>query len=242
MPGPLAAVLWDFDGTLADTRRRNYDVVRRILRDVTGRAAEAVPALVTFEVFTATVRRYVNWRDLYTAEFGFSEDETDRVGRLWTEYQLADETPVPLFDGIAAVLGALTGPRHGIVSMNGRRQIARTMAAARVEHHFQAIVGWEDVPIRRQKPEPDGMLQCLAALLPPSSGGGIVLYVGDHETDARCAANANAALRARGADVRVLAVAACFTGEDDPGGWSTRPDYVARHPREVASLAQQLGA
>lgn len=205
---PLTAVLWDFDGTLADTRERNYRVARRILADLTGNQPDAIPALRSRAVYDNTVRRYANWRELYRVEFGLSDDDTDRAGALWSAYQLADDTPIGVFDGIAAALDALSTVSHGIVSMNARDQIARTVNDAGVGHHFRTIIGYEEVHIRRQKPEPDGLLLCLEQLAALATGR--VLYVGDHETDVRCAANANAELGRRGITVEVRSVLARF--------------------------------
>jgi HAD superfamily hydrolase (TIGR01549 family) len=233
--GPLTAVLWDFDGTLADTRARNYQVVRRVIADATGRSADAIPALRSPEVYDRTNRAYANWRDLYTREFGFSEAETDRVGRLWTTYQLADDTPAPLFRGLKSAFAALKRLPHGIVSMNGRQQIERSMRAAALSSYIRWVVGWEDVDIRRQKPEPDGLLACLERVA--GDARGTVLYVGDHETDVRCAARANDELRRRGADVEVVAVLACFVGPVAHEHWPVRPAHVIRRPGEIVALA-----
>jgi HAD superfamily hydrolase (TIGR01549 family) len=231
----LTAILWDFDSTLADTRARNFQVVRRVMADATGKPADHVPALRSREVYDRVNRSYANWRDLYRKEFGFSEEETDRVGRMWTEYQLADETPAPVFRGVKAALAALAHLPHGIVSMNGRRQIERSMQAAALAPYFRSVVGWEDVDIRRQKPEPDGILACLERV----SGGapGTVLYVGDHETDVRCAARANEELQRRGAEVEVVAVLACFAGAVSHDHWPVRPTFTARRPRDVVAVA-----
>lgn len=234
----LSAVLWDYDGTLADTRRRNYNVVRKILADVTSRPLDDFPALRSPEIYDRVNRGYANWRQLYREEFGFTEDETDSVGRLWTEYQLSDDTPAPVFAGIETVLGALSATPHGIVSMNGRLQIHRSVQEAGLAHHFRWIVGWEDVDIRRQKPEPDGLLSCLERLA--ERGDGLVMYVGDHETDVRCAANANRELERQGRRARIITVAACFTGSDDARGWSSRPDYIADHPSAIIEIAEEL--
>jgi phosphoglycolate phosphatase-like HAD superfamily hydrolase len=80
----LTAVVWDFDGTLVDSRRRNYNVVRRIMAEVAQRPLDSFPALRDWHVYDQVNRSYANWRDLYAREFGFSEEETDRVGRMWT--------------------------------------------------------------------------------------------------------------------------------------------------------------
>ena len=235
---PLTAVIWDFDGTLVDTRRRNYNVVRRILAEVTRRPLETFPALRSWQVYDQVNRHYANWRDLYRQEFGFSEEETDRVGRMWTRCQMEDTTPAAVFDGIASVLAALAFVSHGVVSMNGRHQIARSLREANLEDRFHRIMGWEDVDIRRQKPAPDGLLACIEALTGFRPGS--VLYVGDHETDARCAANARQVLGDRGADVRLTTIAAGFMGPTDVHEWNPQPDFTAQHPHDVINVARSV--
>ena len=234
----LTAVIWDFDGTLVDTRRRNFNVVRRLLAEVTGRRLDGIAALRSPEVYDRVNRGYANWRDLYLREFGFSEEETDRVGRMWTRYQLEDDTPAPVFDGVASVLSALRFVPHGVVSMNGRHQIARSLREANLHEQFAWIVGWEDVDIRRQKPEPDALLDCIQRTT--GFGPGTVLYVGDHETDARCAANARRVLAERGSAVSIVTVAAGFTGPPDIERWSAQPDHTALHPHEIIEFAKRV--
>jgi len=232
-------IVWDFDGTLADTRRRNYNVVRRLIAETTGRALDGIPALASPEIYDQVNRRYFNWRELYAQEFGFNEEETDRLGRLWGAYQLKDDTPAEIFEGIGEVLAGLRQARHGIVSQNARDQIARTLAGARLAEHFRVIVGYDEVDIKRQKPEPDGLLACLKELNELAPGR--ALYVGDHETDVRCARNAQRVLAARGFAVEVVSVAACFDGHAGPSAWTHQPDHVAWSPYQVVEIARRLG-
>lgn len=234
---PLIAVLWDFDGTLADTRRRNFNVIRRLLAEAVGTSTAGFPCLRSPEEYDRVNRVYGNWRELYHHEFGLTDEETDRVGRLWTAYQLRDETPAHVFEGIATVLAALHFLPHGIVSMNGRDQIARSLREANLQDEFQWIVGWEEVHIRRQKPEPDGLLACLARV--SDADEGVVMYVGDHETDVRCAVNASKALSARGTGIRIVPVAAHFTGVPAEV-WGHPPDYAAGHPHDVIDIARRI--
>lgn len=236
VPGRLTAVIWDFDGTLVDTRTRNYNVVRRLLAEAAGRDPATIPALASSEVYDRVNRSYRNWRDLYEGEFGFTAEETDRLGRLWTRYQLADHTAAPVFEGIGTVLAALRFVPHGVVSMNGRDQIFRSLREANLYDAIHSIVGWEDVDIRRQKPDPDGLLACIERVT--GFAPGVVLYVGDHETDVRCAAAARQALAAAGRAVGVVSVGARFTGGTD--GWPEAPDYLVRHPHEVMDVARRI--
>jgi hypothetical protein len=91
------------------------------------------------------------------------------------------------------------------------------------------------VDIRRQKPEPDGMLACLAQVT--DGGPGTVLYVGDHQTDVHCAARANEELARRGRDIRIVPVLACFAGPVTWDHWTYRPAFTARRPRDVVGVA-----
>ncbi len=238
-PPPLAAFLWDYDGTLVDTRRRNYTIVRRLLADATGTPADRFPALRSLAIYERTQRRYVNWRDLYTREFGLSEAETDRLGSLWSDYQLRDETPADVFTGIGDVLAALAAVPHGVVSQNARTQITRSLERAGIARYFRSVIGYDSVHIQRQKPEPDGLLACLDELA--ITGPARVVYVGDHETDVRCARKAARVLADRTNPIEVLSLAVCFGDGCDHELWDAQADYVVRTPGEIPAVALELG-
>ncbi len=231
----VRAFLWDFDGTLADTRRKNYNVTRRILAQFHPEVAARAPAASDPEEYDQAARRLSNWREFYTGYLGLSEAETDEAGRLWTRFQLEDETPVPLIDGVAETLERLRGQTHGVVSQNSRSVIENALAASGLNGLFGSVIGYEEVPIRRQKPEPDGILMGLEQLerLEP----GAVLFVGDHPTDMHTAANANREFQRRGLEIRVVSVAAaysCPTWRE----WPHAPDEVAHHPLDVLEIAK----
>jgi phosphoglycolate phosphatase-like HAD superfamily hydrolase len=230
-PDPATVFLWDFDGTLADTRLRNYRITCRLFGEATGRDIEQFPALASFEVFERTQRRYLNWRLMLALEFGFTEDETDRLGGLWHRYQMADTSPVAIIDGLDGVIRALSRARHGVVSQNARAQIVRTLEAAGLAPLFGAVIGYDSVGMGGQKPAPDGGLAALETLGPPVPTR--IVGIGDHETDVRCARNLAAALVERGAACEVVAIAARFVDGVDPARWDAQPDYVAGSPAEL---------
>jgi len=231
---PLLAVIWDFDGTLVDTHAKNLNVTRTIFALLTGRDPDGVPALTSVETYGRLIRKTSNWRTLYMEEFGFTADETDKAGALWAEYQLRDGTPALLYPGIPEVVQALAHTPQGIFSQNSRETISGVLKRERLAGHFRMIVGYEEVSWEKQKPEPDGLLACIEALTDRTAG--YVLYVGDHETDARCGQNGNRALALRGVDIRVRVVGAAYGG-GAPEDWTSGVDHTATTARDVLAIA-----
>lgn len=235
---PLKAILWDFDGTLADTRQRNLSVNRRIVEEVTGRPWQDVAGLTSEEAYAAAWNRVSNWQELYTRAFGLSEEQCIDAGQRWAPYQLDDPTPVPIHAGIATVLEDLRRFPQAIVSQNERSIIAQILASDHADHFFTAIVGFAEVPIDRQKPAPDGLFNALDILgiEEPASA----LYIGDHETDIICAANANRDLTAMGRDLHIVSVAAHYLSAENGAHWSVAPDHRVDHPVEIGQLVESL--
>jgi HAD superfamily hydrolase (TIGR01549 family) len=227
------AVIWDFDGTIVDSRRKNLNVTRAIVRDVTGRDPDTIPALADVPSYQAALMRHANWRVFYGRELGLDEAGVDDAGALWAEMQLADATEAPVFDGIGEVVEGLADIPQGIVSQNGRGIIEATLRHAGLAGHFDAIVGYVEVGFARQKPDPAGFVRCLESLT--NLAPGVVFTIGDHETDAECARNTAAFLQERGIDVRVVSVGA-FWGERPAGPWSYAPDHEAFEPGQVLRL------
>lgn len=227
------AVVWDFDGTLVDSHVKNLAVTRAIVERITQGPAGAFEALASLAGYRAALARTRNWRDFYAQAFGLSEADVDRAGRLWVEHQLGDSTPTPLVEGISAVLRSLRHLPHGVVSQNAKAAIAAALEGAGVAEYFGAVIGFEEVDLRRQKPAPEGLLRCvelLTALRP-----GHVFYVGDHETDAVCAAHAREELATRNLDVEVVSIGACYDGEP-AASWAVRPDHTVRRPEEIVEI------
>jgi HAD superfamily hydrolase (TIGR01549 family) len=238
LDGPLRAIVWDFDGTLVDTSAKNLMVNRRIVEELTGTPWDRFPVLGSQDAYNGAQRRSANWREFYGHGIELSEEQIDRAGAMWTELQLADTTPAPFFDGIDAALAQLDGiAKQGIVSQNSRQNIESMLQAAGLRDHFELIVGYEEVDLRRQKPEPDGLLSCIERL--SDFAGGLVLSIGDHETDVRCSRNANLVLAERGGDLCVVSVGASFDGLGGDARWELRPDFCVSSPEEVVALAMR---
>jgi HAD superfamily hydrolase (TIGR01549 family) len=180
--------------------------------------------------------RTTNWREFYGEAFAMSEVEVDRTGRLWAEYQLVDETQSAAFPGIPQALEALADLPHGIVSQNGRANIRSTLEANDISHHFACVIGYQEVDLKRPKPAPEGLLRCIEELTQLRPG--YVFYIGDHATDALCAAEARAVLSRCDAQVDVVSIGA-FYGTEPADPWLVAPDHAVRHPADIVTVVRR---
>ncbi len=231
----IQAFIWDFDGTLVDTRQKNYRVAREIVSEVTSGSPDDLPAMRTLEDYEKAIHLYPNWRHFYQSQLGLTDEETDAAGMLWSPFQIRDITPTPAMDGMVETLQSLQDYPHGIVSQNSSRTIRESLDREQIADHFDFVIGYEEVHLRRQKPAPDGLLLCIDRLIGKRSKG-YVVFVGDHETDTVTAHNANRVLQESGADLRVLAVAAHYGSPIPVDEWQHRPHYVADNPQQVVEI------
>jgi len=225
------AIIWDFDGTLVDTRRKNFSVTKRIMHHLLGVRSDGFAALRSPEHYIDATRKAKNWRELYRNEFGMSELEIDEAGTLWTEFQLSDDGESTLFEGIDEVVRSLNGYPNLIFSQNSKENIARVLQGKDLLGHFVDIIGYEELVSGKQKPAPDGLLLCIGKLETPHCES--VFFIGDHETDTLCGHNANEELKRRNSATRIITVAAFYGSDDDTHLWSVRPDHIVTTPRAL---------
>ena len=77
----IKAIIWDYDGTLVDTRHKNLNVTKNIFESITETDVSEFPALRSLENYYLANRRASNWRELYRQEFNLTEKQIDkRVG------------------------------------------------------------------------------------------------------------------------------------------------------------------
>jgi len=97
MNSKIRAIIWDYDGTLVDSRIKNLNVTRQIIEKATGKKYSDFPALANLPDFEKAHQQSENWRDFYFREFNFTEEQTNHVGPWWTEFQLSDNTNIELY-------------------------------------------------------------------------------------------------------------------------------------------------
>ena len=226
------AILWDFDGTLADSTAKNIAITKQILTRVAPRlTGNNLPRYLQSEAdYHVANHAADHWRDLYRDFFGMSTEEIETAGPLWETYQMLDHTGVTLFDGVADTVTNLSHIPQGICSANATRNIRQVLTEHRIASSFQSVIGYEDLPHHQQKPAPDGGMLCLHDIFGHTQGRTII-YVGDHIADVMFARGLSKRL---GPSNSVISVAVTYSGAN-PGSWNEQPDEVIGSPAELTA-------
>jgi 2-phosphoglycolate phosphatase len=208
------AVLFDLDGTLADTAP---DLARALNRVRAANKLEPMPLEATRSYTSSGAR------GLLKVGFGLNpEDEGYEDLKLQFLKFYAAEICIDtrLFDGMAELLDHLDQDRlpWGVVTNKAERFTLPLLRGLNLGARAACVVGGDTTA--RAKPHPDPLLHAAAALrLQPSD----CVYVGDDLRDVQAA---------RAAGMPVLAAKYGYLGD---GGSieSWRADAIIEHPREI---------
>jgi 2-phosphoglycolate phosphatase len=171
------AVIFDMDGTLADTFPLVVASWNAAMRRHAGRDATAAEVIARFGMPDP-----VMIRNALPAHLG---DEA--VEAYHAHYEREHGSLAQPFDGITQMLAAIKsrGLLTGVMTGKGRRSAKITLAALAWEGMFDAVVTGEDVT--HQKPHPEGLLK-VAQQLNVSSAE--CVFVGDSPADIGAGKNA----------------------------------------------------
>jgi phosphoglycolate phosphatase len=210
----VRAVLFDLDGTLADTAP---DLARALNRV---RAANDL-APISPEI----ARPYTSSgaRGLLKVGFGLApgDERYEPLKLQFLEFYAAEICiDTRLFDGMAELLDQFDrdGLPWGVVTNKAERFTLPLLQSMNLAERAACIVGGDTTA--RLKPHPDPLLHAAAALqLPPLA----CLYLGDDLRDVQAA---------RAAGMRALAARYGYLGDGGPiESWQA--DAIIDHPREV---------
>jgi phosphoglycolate phosphatase len=204
----LKLVVWDFDGTLADSLPTAVGIFNRIAPEMGFKPLEDVAAA-----------RGMSTRRLMR-EHGISLWRLPRLVRRYQTLAAEEADKLKLVAGLPAALSAIAGGgmRLGILSSNREDNIRRCLRANAAEGHFAFVVGY---------PRLFGKGKALKRILRAERlHRDEVLYVGDELRDVEAAKKAG---------VKVAAVTWGFhTAELLRTG---SPDYVVGDASELVGLA-----
>ena len=148
-PDKTDAILWDFDGTLANSAAKNMAITRQILHRVAPHlTGSGLPRYLQNEAdYHFANHNADHWRDLYHEFFGMTTLEIETAGPLWESFQMADNTEVTLFEGVADTVRQFSQIPQGICSANASDNIRQVLLANQIGSAFRSVIGYEDLPI-----------------------------------------------------------------------------------------------
>jgi pyrophosphatase PpaX len=161
------AVLYDWDGTLADSAEASYRCYVRVFAEY-GIAFDRA-------LFQATYTP--NWYETYRG-VGLAEEHWEAADARWlAEYAMEEARLLP---GALEMLARLEeeGLRQGLVTSGSRERVARDIVALRVDRFMDVVVCGGDTHHRKPHPEP-----LLLALDRMGVGAHEAAYVGDSPED-----------------------------------------------------------
>jgi beta-phosphoglucomutase len=152
------AVIFDWDGTLADTRQVIVASFQKALNEVhceiDDEFIERRIGIGSAETFREILR---------SAKIRFDEALIMSLveNKIQTEIEMSNK--VKLFDGSLALLESLHGKvKLGLASMNNRNVIDHMLKAMNIQRYFDAVLTTED--ISNSKPNPEIFLKCALKL------------------------------------------------------------------------------
>ncbi len=218
LPRPRA-VLFDLDGTLADTAP-DLAAATNLLR--TARGLDPAPYDTLRAVASA------GGRGLLGAAFGIApEDEgyPELLAGFLNNYQAALAMHSRLFDGIDALLQVLHAcdMRWGVVT-NKFARFTEPLVPLIGLQEADCVISGDTTPF--SKPHPEPLFEAARRLsLPPEA----CWYVGDDLRDIQAG---------RAAGMRTIAAAWGYCGVDAPKSWEA--DWIAESPLQLLELIQSL--
>ena len=213
----VSAVLFDWDGTLADSFTTTRHASLSVFRHFGIRMNEAR--------YRATYRP--DWHETYR-QLGIPEERWDEAGAIWREKYLEKSDSVGLFPDVPAALTALAERdlRLGVVTSADRQRLMEDLDRLGVGNRFEAVVAFEDT--RKKKPHPEGLLLALSRLgVAPRDA----LYVGDRPEDIAMGKRAGA---------RTAAVVSRFSSGDMLR--SAAPDLLLRRVADLPGALAGVAA
>jgi HAD superfamily hydrolase (TIGR01549 family) len=205
----LAAVLFDWDGTLVDSAEASYRCYVRLFGSYG----------IDFDRACFERTYSPNWQRTYEG-VGLAPELWPEADQRWLEHYGREKTRLVAGAREALARLAEAGIALGVVTSGDRSRVSRELADLEVEACFQTVVYGGDT--RQRKPHPEALLLALArmAVTPDRAA-----YVGDSPEDVEMA---------RAAGVRAVGVPGGFPNREALA--ASRPDVLAKDMTSAVKL------
>ena len=232
----LEAILWDYDGTLADSTQKTMEVTLDVLSHFIPNIRENLPyPLQSKENFLEASGRISDWKELYRVYYKLNDEQLEKGCGMWGDAQLRNQTDPELFDRIPELLENFKDIKMGICTQNSRKPVIKNLEHLGVLKYFGAVIGVEEVAFDEQKPHPAAFINCLDAL-DVSDRNRTFAYIGDHSVDVAFGRNAEAMLKKGCPEAKVVCIAVHYPGSYSEEDKNCPPDYIARNSAELLRI------
>lgn len=218
----IDAVVFDLDGTLADTFALLLAAFDEATRPQRGRPLTHAEMVAHFGPGAGTEAAII------CALSGSPVDAppTDCLDTFYRVYEARHGELVRLFPGIRHALDTARerGCRIGLVTGKGRRSADITLRELGIAPYFDAIATGDDAPA--PKPDPRGLLTVLERLGTPPARA---LFLGDSVADLGA-----------GQAASTLVAAVLWNNPPEPALLDAAPDFLLRNGDDLATLLDRL--
>ncbi|WP_134687141.1 HAD family hydrolase [Brevibacillus migulae] len=205
-------VLFDFDGTIADTLPFCFTAFRStfsafLQKEYSDESIVSLFGPTEIEMIRAEIPAHDH------------EAAIEYFYRIYTEEQRRVQNPPKIMQMVHAFEQA--GIQMGIVTGKGKRSAAISIELLQLQPYFSVVITGDDV--EKPKPDPEGIEKALTAL------GGTAeeaWFVGDSDADIRAA---------RAAGVKAVGVN-WFPVSQKMGGFQPEPDYFVTDPEQLIKI------
>jgi pyrophosphatase PpaX len=213
----MMAILWDMDDTLLDT------IAGRMIA-----LAHAHETLLGTTVDPVELWRSHRGGSLEAMGQRLVGDDWARFARVYRERYYSLARDIRPYDGVEGVLRYFHGAEipMAVVTSKVSYGAIEELTTAGLLGFFQAVVGADDTD--NHKPDPEPVYAALDRMMIDADER--VLFVGDSPADIWAARNAG-----------VTSVAALWGTIDSEQLLDAMPDYTAKSPGEVLSIAAEIG-
>jgi len=152
------AVIFDWDGTLADTKHVIVNSFRRVLKDIGCNTSDDF-----IERRIGVGPRNILKDALKAANIPFDEEMIDKLEeeKLKIHMELIDE--INLFEGATELLNSVKNKvKTALATMGNKRVIDKLLAEKGVRKYFNVVLTFEEV--KKPKPNPEIFLKCAMRL------------------------------------------------------------------------------
>jgi len=147
------AVIFDWDGTLADTRRTVTESFRRVLSEAGYTISDE---FIDRRIGVGT--RKIMEDALRECGIDFDEEELERLVERKIEFQTELTGAVDLFEGAVELLDALYGRvKIALATMGPKKVVDRLLSEKSIRRYFDVVVTADEVP--KPKPNPEIFLK-----------------------------------------------------------------------------------